>query len=219
MPGIAEHPAGNSRGRIRNQYAPPRVRESQRALDDTGGMAMSASWRLFLFLVLALTASPAAKPAQAGAAGTSRADRRRLSRRIRRRPHHRRDLPRTRRVHRLPLLRHHLGPVAVGADGGRRRLPHRPGLSPDGRRPRDERRPAARTLRGRDPRGDHRAAGTAGAIGAECRAADADIVSRAQRSTKWCAADPGPRFLLLANRGPGAAVQRFALHRARDTVP
>ena len=45
-------------------------------------------------------------------------------------------------------------------------------------------------------------------------------VSRAQRSTKWCAADPGPRFRssIASNRGPGTAVHRCALHRIRDTA-
>ena len=40
------------------------------------------------------------------------------------------------------------------------------------------------------------------------------VVSRAQRGTQCCAADPGPRFLKL---GPGSAVHRFALHRVRGT--
>jgi hypothetical protein len=43
-------------------------------------------------------------------------------------------------------------------------------------------------------------------------------VPRAQRSTKWCAADPGSSF--HSNRGPGSAVHHFAslvLHRVRGT--
>ncbi len=49
-------------------------------------------------------------------------------------------------------------------------------------------------------------------------------VSRARRSTKWCAADPGPRFE-ASIKATGVPDQRctvplrFTLHRVRDTMP
>ena len=47
-------------------------------------------------------------------------------------------------------------------------------------------------------------------------------VSRAQRSTKWCAADPGPPKKLgrlERSRLSGAPLRKsFALHRSRDTT-
>src|SRR5262249_20756955 len=42
-------------------------------------------------------------------------------------------------------------------------------------------------------------------------------VSRARRSTKWCAADP--RSMSLPTVDPGSAVHRYALHRIRGTPP
>ena len=41
-------------------------------------------------------------------------------------------------------------------------------------------------------------------------------VSRAQRSTKWCAADPD-RNKLRASDGSGSAMHHFVLHRIRET--
>jgi hypothetical protein len=49
----------------------------------------------------------------------------------------------------------------------------------------------------------------------------AQLVSRAQRATKWCAAEPGPSF--LGTKITGVPDQRcivplrFTLHRVRDT--
>src|SRR5262249_39517602 len=43
------------------------------------------------------------------------------------------------------------------------------------------------------------------------------MVSRAQRSTKWCAADPGPPRTLAVPDQRCTASRRFALHRIRDT--
>jgi hypothetical protein len=40
-------------------------------------------------------------------------------------------------------------------------------------------------------------------------------VSRAQRSMKWCAAEPGPCHAQIWN-DPGSAVHRYALHRVRE---
>ena len=48
---------------------------------------------------------------------------------------------------------------------------------------------------------------------------DSHLVSRAQRNTSWCAADPGPRFF-ENNRDPASARTaplRYALHRVRGT--
>ncbi|GMP04261.1 hypothetical protein TM239_37860 [Bradyrhizobium sp. TM239] len=43
-------------------------------------------------------------------------------------------------------------------------------------------------------------------------------MSRAQRITQWCAAEPGPMQQLARRKlDPGSAEQRYALHRVRDT--
>ncbi|MCP2127302.1 hypothetical protein ABH991_003398 [Bradyrhizobium ottawaense] len=53
------------------------------------------------------------------------------------------------------------------------------------------------------------------------RAPDSALVPRTQRSTKWCAAEPGPihPHRAVPPLGPGSAQQRFALQRVRDTRP
>jgi hypothetical protein len=43
------------------------------------------------------------------------------------------------------------------------------------------------------------------------------LVSRAQRSTKWCAADPGPFQTATVPDQRCTAPLRYALHRIRDT--
>ena len=43
------------------------------------------------------------------------------------------------------------------------------------------------------------------------------LVSRAQRSTKWCAADPGPLRSVAVPDQRCTASLRYALHRVRDT--
>jgi len=43
------------------------------------------------------------------------------------------------------------------------------------------------------------------------------LVSRAQRSTKWCAADPGPFQSVAVPDQRCTAPLRYALHRIRDT--
>src|SRR6266446_6201956 len=45
----------------------------------------------------------------------------------------------------------------------------------------------------------------------------ASYVSRAQRSTKWCAADPGPLRSVAVPDQRRTAALRFALRRVRDT--
>jgi hypothetical protein len=42
-------------------------------------------------------------------------------------------------------------------------------------------------------------------------------VPRTRRSTKWCAAEPGPMQRRRVLTGPGSAKQHFVLLHARDT--